>query len=790
LSLPVLTSLGCARLAGRGLRRFGRSVHRLLVALTLLACLASAPSPAAEPIGAIEIAGNRTVTGDAIRARLAFAVGGPYEARLVDRSLQALFATGLFSDVRFDRRGTTVVVTVVERPLLAKVDLEGNSAVERSRLQSLVHLKAGARYASASAHADALRIRDHYRSLGRLLTSVDPRTSSRADGRIDLLFVIKEGAVTKVDHIAFVGNRAFSERQLRDVITTSQSGWFDILKAAAFYDPERIEHDRELLRQHYLKNGFPDARIPAAEAIANAQGTGYSVQFTIDEGERYLFRGAEITTEEKIDTQGLESAILVRPGSPYSREQLDRSVEKMTLALSDRGYPAMQVRPVEVRDGATHTIAVGFHLAQGPRMYVERIDIVGNAKTKDFVIRRQMRIEEGDAVNAFMLERARSRVQALGLFKSVALKRRIGSTADRIIVTVEVVEDDTRNLAFGVGYSLTEGVLGDISVTERNLFGNGQTLSVKFAAGAVRTQADVGFTEPRLLGSNYSAGFDLFYRDVDFTTQASYKSQKIGGDVRLGYPITDEWTAGVNYTYSHNTIYDVGSNASAAIKEAVPGFPNSTASTYNSSSVGYSLTYDTRDNKKRPTSGVYYSVAQDLAGVGGDVRFIRSVGEARGYYAVSDDITLMGRATGGAITGWGGTDVRLLDLFYKGGESVRGFAPAGFGPRDTLSANQDALGGRMYFTTTAELLFPLPGVPDDIGLRGDVFTDAGSLWGVTKTATTLPGLAGSALSLRASAGAGLAWESPIGNLRVDYAFPILKQSYDKVQPLSFGLMPF
>jgi outer membrane protein insertion porin family len=759
------------------------------MALALL-CLLSVPAVAAEPVAAIEVAGNRTVTEEAIRARLAFAAGAPYDARLVDRSLQALFATGWFADVRFERRGATVIVRVVERPLLAKVDVEGNSAVERTKLQGLLRLKAGARYSAAQAHADALRIRDHYRSLGRLLTSVDPRTTDRADGRIDLQFVIKEGAVTKVDRIAFVGNLAFTERQLRDVITTSQSGWFDILKAAAFYDPERVQRDRELLRQYYLKNGFPDARIVAAEAIANAQGTGYSVQFTIDEGERYYIGGAKITTEDRVDVQGLESAILVKPGSPYNREQLDRSVEKMTLALSDRGYPAIQVRPVETRDGATHTIAVGFHLAQGPRLYVERIDIVGNTKTKDFIIRRQLRIEEGDAVNAFLLERARTRVQALGFFKSVALKHRIGSGADHIVVTVEVVEDDTRNLAFGVGYSLTEGVLGDISVTERNLFGNGQTLGVKFAGSAVRAQGEIGFTEPRLLGSNYSAGFDLFYKDLDLTQQASYKSQKIGGDVRLGYPITDEWTSGVNYTYSNNKIYGVGINASEAIREAVPGFPNATSSTYNSSSVGYSLAYDTRDNKKRPTSGVYVSVAQDLAGVGGDVRFIRSVGEARGYYAVTDDVTLMGRTTGGAITGWGGTDVRLLDLFYKGGESVRGFAPSGFGPRDTLSANQDALGGRMYFTSTAQLLFPIPGVPDDIGLRGDVFTDMGSLWGVTKTAAALPGLAGATMSLRASAGAGLAWESPIGNLQVDYAFPILKQSYDKLQPLSFGLMPF
>ena len=339
--------------------------------------------------------------------------------------------------------------------------------------------------ASVAGVVIALRIRDHYRGQGRLLTNVDPKASDRSDGRVDVVFAIKEGAVTKVDRITFVGNRTFSERQLRDVITTSQSGWFDILKAAAFYDPERIKQDRELLRRYYLKNGFPDARIISAEATQNAQGTGYSVQFSIEEGARYYFRAGEITTKiAKVDTAELQGSILIKPGSPYNQDQVDRSVEKMTLALSDRGYAAAQVRPLPVRDGASHTIGVGFSIEEGPHIYIERIDIQGNSKTKDFVIRRELRIAEGDAVNAVLLERARTRVQALGFFKSVALKRKMGSGPDRIIVTIEVVEDDTRNLAFGAGYSIAEGIGGDISLTERNLFGNGQRLSLKIAGSA------------------------------------------------------------------------------------------------------------------------------------------------------------------------------------------------------------------------------------------------------------------------------------------------------------------
>jgi outer membrane protein insertion porin family len=389
-----------------------------------------------------------------------------------------------------------------------------------------------------------------------------------------------------------------------------------------------------------------------------------------------------------------------------------------------------------------------------------------------------------------MIERGRQRVIALGFFKSVALKKRVGSAPDKVVIAIEVVEQETLDVGFGVGYSLNEGVVGDISLAERNLFGNGQTLRLKLSGSATRWQADLGFTEPRFLGTNVAAGFDLFYKDVDYTQQASYMSQRVGGDIRVRYPISDEWSVGSNYTFSRNTLYNVGANASVAIKEAIPDWPNSNSSTYYTSSVGYSLTYDTRDNKKRPTSGVYYTVAQDLAGLGGDVRYIRSVGEARAYYAITDDITAVGRATGGMISGWGGQDVRLLDLFYKGNESVRGFATAGIGPRDTLSANQDALGGKMFYATTAEVLFQIPGVPQDIGLRGAVFADAGSLWGLNSTAAKQPGAVGTTPALRASVGVGLAWDSPIGALRADYAIPIAKQPDDKTQPFSFGLSPF
>jgi outer membrane protein insertion porin family len=788
---PPPAWLGRARHRRRA-HRFASAILGLLLALlAALSVVFTLPAAAADAITAIEITGNRTVEASAVQGNLALAVGSPYDAAKADQSIKALHATGLFNDVRIDRRGSIVHVTVVENPVVGRVELEGNAAIDKSKLEEQIQLKPRMRYTTSKAHADAVRIREIYRRQGRLATTVEPKVTKLADGRVDVAYIVSEGEVTKVDSINFVGNRQLAAGELRDVISTSQSGWFDILKTAAFYDPQRLEQDKELLRRHYLKQGFPDARIVSAEAVKNTQGTGYSITFTVEEGERFTF--APATVESSLtgaDTQALRDLVAVRPGSVYSQEAVEKSVEKMMLALSDQGLPSAEVKPAPKRDAAGRTIAIAFHIGERPRITVERIEIAGNTNTKDFVIRRAFRISEGDAVNAFLVERGRKRVQALGFFKSVTLKSQRGSAPDKVVLVIEVVEDQTIDFGIGVGYSTSEGVVGDISIAERNLFGNGQWLRLKLAGSQQRFQAEVGFTEPHFLGRNVAAGFDLFYKDVDYTNQASYKAQRVGGTLRARHHLTDEWSVGVNYTFVRSTLYDVGPAASAAIKEAIPGYPDATSNTYNTSSIGYSLAYDTRDNKRRPNSGVYYSLAQDMAGVGGDVRFIRSVGEARAYYPVTDEITAMGRVTGGTISGWGGQDVRLLDLFYKGSETVRGFAVAGYGPRDTLSANQDALGGRMFYATTAELLFPIPGVPRDLGLRGAVFADAGSLWGLNSTAASQPGAVGGTPALRASVGAGLVWDSPIGSLRADYAVPLLKQPYDKTQNFSFGLMPF
>ena len=774
-----------------------RSLARLFAAVVLMMAVNTAHSGpaqagAGERISEIRVTGAARISEDTILSQLELKRGEIFDAARSDRSIHALFATGHYKDVRIDRKGSVVTVKAVENPVVASVTFSGNSDIKADKLQAAIKLKNGAVYSQAKAHADAILLRDFYRNEGRLTTAIEPKATAKDGNKVDLAFVIQEGKVDRVSSITFEGNQAFSAAQLEDVVATVKSSWLDIIKSNSIYVAARLEEDRALLRRHYLTHGYADAKVLSADATLETGGKGYAVKYVIEEGDSFNFGLVKVESAlQGIATSSLTAHVLVKPGEVYNAELIDKTTEAMSLALWESGQRFARVMPKRDRDAKARLIAITYLIEDGPHVTVERVDVSGNKKTQDAVIRREMKIVEGEPFNALVLERDKARIKALGFFKSVEMKTKPGASADKLIVTVDVVEDETLVLSVGGGYSTTEGIIGDIAIEERNLFGSGRSVKLKLAGSLLKLQAELGYTEPHLLGTNVVGGFDLFYKDFDASVQSSYKSQKIGGDLRAAYAISDTWSGSVNYSFVQNTIYGVGAAASPAIKEAVPGYPNTTSNTYYTSSIGYALAYDTRNSKKLPTSGTFFTLSQDLAGVGGDVRYIKSTADLRSYYALTKDVTLAGRTTAGNIMGWGGQDVRLLDMYYLGGESsVRGFASGGIGPRDTQSANLDALGGKNYITTTAEARFGLPLIPDDIGLRGVVFADAGSLFGTSASAAKLPGLSGTTASLRSSVGAGLIWDSPIGPLRADYAFPLSKQPFDKVQPWSFGLAAF
>jgi outer membrane protein insertion porin family len=763
---------------------------RLLVLMAFLspgvvcadAVVFAAPAAAqSSAIRDISVSGNRRVEPETVRSYLMFAVGDAYDAAKVDSSIKALFATGLFSDVRIDRSGADVIVTVVENPVINQIAFEGNSEIDTDTLTNEVQLKPRAVFTRARVQADVQRILDVYQRQGRYAATVEPKIIELEQDRVNLVFEIAEGGATKVKGINFVGNKAFTDSQLRDVISTTEKGWFDFLKGTSVYDPDRMNLDRELLRQYYLKNGYADVQVTAANAELDRDGSGFLMTYAIEEGEPYTFGAINVeSTVANVDPAAYRGEVTTSEGDIYDASRIDKSVEDLTLAVSEKGYAFARVRPQPQADPVTRKIAINYVIEEGPRVYVERINVSGNTRTKDYVIRREFRVAEGDAYNPLLVDQAKKRLKNLGLFKNVDVKRRPGSAQDRVTLDVEVVEQSTGELSFGAGYSTAEGVIGDVSITERNLMGNGQFLRLQLSGSLERLQVNLSFTEPRFLDRNLAAGFDVFHKEIDQTSQSGFNSRRTGAGVRLGFPISEKMWMQTNYTLSRDTIFDVDDNASVAIKEA-----EGTAFT---SLIGTSVTYDLRNDPKNPSKGLFFQVGTDFAGLGGDVQYISFAAEARGYYPITDNITFVSRAIGGQIMGWGGEDVRLIDLFFKGGETVRGFDRAGYGPRDLLTG--DALGGQTYWATTAEIRFPIPFVPDDLGISGAVFADAGSLFGAGQEAKNLNAqglvnLADSA-SIRSSVGASLMWASPVGPIRMDFAKVLTSQNFDEQQFFRFG----
>jgi outer membrane protein insertion porin family len=775
---------------------------RLVAWLVVVAPAATAVVPLSTPAFAqgvvreIRVEGNRRVEPETVRSYLQFSVGDPYDAGKVDASLQALFATGLFADVSIDKSGEAVVVTVVENPVINQVAFEGNSEVDTDTLMAEVQLKPRSVFTRARVQADVQRILDVYRRQGRFAATVEPKIIELEQSRVNLVFEINEGGATKVKGINFTGNHAFSDSQLRDIISTTEAGWFDFLKGTSVYDPDRLNLDRELLRQYYLKNGYADARVVAANAELDRDGSGFFINFAIEEGQLYKFGPVRVESAlAGVNPEALTDEVLTEEGDIYNGADVDKTVEKLTLLTAEQGFAFARVRPRAAPDPVNRVIGIVYTIDEGPRVYIERINVIGNERTKDHVIRREFRLAEGDAFNPLLVDRAKKRLQALGFFKSVEIKRRPGSAPDRVVLDVELVEQSTGELSFGAGYSTSEGIIGDVSITERNLMGNGQFLRLKLAGSIERFQIDLSFTEPRFLDQNLSAGFDLFHKDIDQTDESGFASKRTGTTLRLGFPLSENLWMQTGYTFDYTDIYEAdcnpdGTPASANTNRLVCEELAQNGSETMTSAFGTSLTYDKRNHPKNPTSGYYLQLATDFAGLGGDVEYVRLNSEGRAYYPITENITLVGRVLGGHVQGWSGDadDIRLTDLYYRGGETIRGFDRGGFGPRDLVSG--DAVGGTTYWAATAEVRFPFPFIPDDLGLSGAVFADAGSLFNANSLAKSINDGVNFNLrdeaTVRSSVGASIMWNSPVGPIRMDFAKALTKEDFDEEQFFRFG----
>jgi outer membrane protein insertion porin family len=785
---------------------------------TAFGAIATAVPAVAQPATSIVVEGNRRVEADTIRSYFHVNPGERLDSYKIDQAIKALYATGLFQDVRINPSAGRLVVSVVENPVINRVAFEGNKKIKDEQLGVEVQSKPRGTLSRPTVQSDVQRLVDIYRRNGRFDVRVDPKIIELPNNRVDLVFEIKEGEKTGVKKIRFVGNKAYGDQRLKDEIKTTETmPFFGFLQQADIYDPDRVEADRDLIRRFYLKHGYADVRVVSATSVYDPAQKGFIVTFTIDEGPRYQFGKVTIQSNvPSVDAKSLYSRLRASSGAVYNAEAVEKSVENLSIEVARRGYPFAVVRPHGDRDQATRRISVTFNIDEGPRVYVERINIHGNTRTRDYVIRREFDIAEGDAYNRALVDRAERRLKNLNYFKSVKITNEPGSAPDRVVLNVDVEDMPTGEFSIAGGYSTANGAMAELSIAERNLLGRGQFAKFAVQYGQYTKGFQVSFADPYFMGYRIGVGADLFMRQTLASNYVSYDSETAGIALRAGFALSEELSFQARYSVYQqkitlpyvlnncqyttealnfqagsgpgvqpgNPCYDDGEASLAIRKELAAG-------RVLVSMLGYTLAYSTLDNNRNPTSGIYAEFKQDFAGAGGDVNFIRSTADLRSYYEMFSDVVAVLHLQGGNITGWGSKDLRMLDHFQMGPNLVRGFEPAGFGPRDlTNPLRQDSLGGTMYWGASVEAQAPFTFLPKDVGLKGAVFADAGSLWdykGPTSwdvTGETLNPADSS--KIRASVGVGLIWNSPFGPLRFDYSFPLLKEPYDRVQQFRFG----
>ena len=753
-----------------------------------VALIAGAGQADAAVASSISVKGNERIEAETIRTYITIKAHKSYGASDIDASVKALYDTGLFADVSIVPRGSVLVVTVVENPVINSVTFEGTKKVKANVLTQVVDSRARDVLTDAKLQSDIQRVKDYYARSGRSDAYVTANVTKLSNNRVDVVFIVQEGKRTGVSTIQFVGNHAFSARRLAGIIQTRKTNFLSWLNKRDVYTEDKLQADQEALRAFYLSHGYADFQVLDANATLGPNGK-YTVTFTIDEGPKYRF--GDVTVDSSItgvNVAALERVVSAKKGHTFNANDVQKSLEALSIELARQGFVFSQVRPRGDRDYVGNLVNLTFVVDEGPRAYVERIEIRGNSKTRDYVIRREMDVAEGDPYNRVLLDRAERRLRNLGYFKTVSIDSVPGSAPDKVVVVVNVEDQSTGNVSIAAGYSTSDGIIGELALEETNFLGRGQKLRASVGGGFNSQTYNLSFTDPYFLGTHIAAGFDI-YRNVDNASSVRpYDATTTGGNVRIGLPITDDLNVELNYKLSSVNTTNAAACAPAGSPATVSAcyFPNGTRVT---SSAGYAVVYSTLDSKFDPKEGLYLKVSQDFAGIGGDASFMRSQGDARYFHPVipGSDVIGMLKVTGGNITGLG-SKVAIADNFVRGGETVRGFAPLGFGPRDTTPGATTggglSVGGKNFVAGTAEVTFPLPFMPPDFGLRGAVFGDAGVLFGVDNPGNGVSYV--SDTSVRTSLGASLIWASPFGQIRADFAKAMTYKSYDNLQVFRLG----
>lgn len=727
----------------------------------------------------VVVRGNSRIDDATIRA---YVTGvSPEEAR------RNLVATGFFTDVRVTRSGGQTIVTVVENNLINRVAFEGNRRLPSEALLPELQTRARQPYNPATVQADIERIQEIYRRTGRALATVSSRVVDLPDGRIDVVFTVDEGVKTGIREISFSGNEAFSDGRLRDVMTSTETNILSFLKTTDVYDPDRLAADLELIRRYYLRKGYADFRVVGTNVTFDEQREGYVIDIAVEEGQQYRVGAVAVDSRiPDVATEELQRRVLTRSGQVYDATAVERTLVDLTTEVARRGYAFAQVRPAGERDPAAGVVNITYIVEEGPRVYIERINIRGNTRTRDYVIRRELDLGEGDPYNKVLIDRAERRLNNLGFFERVRISNEPSLSPDRVVLNVDVEDKPTGSFSVAGGYSTSDGFIGEVSLSEANFLGRGQAVRIAGSWGERSQGFDFSFTEPYFLGYRVAAGVDLFSRFSEASDTGRYDTRTTGGTLRFGVPITEQLSVSARYSLYQQDI-DIPlrfRDNNAANGEASLAIKQAEGETI-TSLVGLTFTFNSLDNPRNPTSGFYAELRPEVAGLGGDSEFIRVTADARYYHELFEDVIGIARVQAGHVVAWGSDDLRILDHFFMGPSLVRGFEPSGIGPRDNQG---NALGGTTYAGGSLEVQFPLPLLPRDFGFKGAVFADVGTLVNY-EGQRVFPGqtlVVNDNEEIRSSIGASLLWASPLGPLRFDYAYALSKADGDQTQAFRFS----
>ncbi|MGW9231034.1 outer membrane protein assembly factor BamA [Pseudorhizobium sp. NPDC055634] len=744
--------------------------------------LASASVAEAAVIRNVQVRGTERAGEEAVRSNLTIRPGVSFSNADIDESVKRLYSTGYFSDVRITVSGSTLVVTVSENQLINQVVFNGNRKIKDDKLAAVVRTQPLGPYNQELINADIERLREAYSAIGRSDVEITTQTAPVGQGRVNLAFVINEGDRTKIADINFVGNEAYGDGRLQSVILTKESGPLSFLTRKDVYNADKLRADEDALRQFYYNHGYPDFRIISSEAVLDEATNQYNITFTVEEGPRYRFGDIIVeSTVEGVDADDLRGLVRTKSGNTYDAAEVQKSMEAISQRVASAGYPFARVTPRGDRNFGNQTVGVSYLVDQGERAYVERIEVRGNTRTRDYVVRREFDFSEGDAFNQHMISRAKRRLEALGYFTTVNITTAQGSAPDRVVVIVDVEDQPTGSFGIGAGYSAGgDGLILEASIEEKNFLGRGQFIRVAVGGGLDDARSyNLSFTEPYFLGYRLAAGFDIFRSQTSSERYYDYSEQ--GVTLRVTAPITEDLATTFRYTYKQID-YDGEGNWETGLSAPYRALVEH--GEFVQSSVSQTLTYNTLDSNTLAREGIYATLTHEYAGIGGDSEYYKIYGRGRYFHLLSDEADIIGSvALGAGHVVPTGDNLYVFDQFQLGGRLVRGFENKGIGPR---MANGDPLGGTTYFTASAEVTFPMPAFPEDFGLRGALFADAGTLYGndVDLRGETAEG---TSMAWRASVGAGIQWASPFGSIRFDYAIPVVKEDFDETQEFRFSM---